>query len=134
MGTNNLGCRYKTFSLKKQNQVRPQGAGKSALGLGTRSKQNYSLHIRDLWIQSSSKSLSWNLESGALESGIPLTIGIRNPSFTEKESGIQFLESGIHGVESRIQDCPGFPYTDESCNSLHFEPINVSRYFFIVSP
>ena len=32
---------------------------------------------------------------------IPLTIGIRNPSSTDKESGIQ-------GVQSRIQDCLGF--------------------------
>ena len=26
------------------------------------------------------------------------------------ESGIQYSESGIHRVESRIQDCHGFPY------------------------
>ena len=26
------------------------------------------------------------------------------------KTGIQYLESGIHGVESRIQNCPGFPY------------------------
>ena len=32
-----------------------------------------------------------------------------NANSTDKESGIQFLESGIHDVESRIQDCPGFP-------------------------
>ena len=25
-------------------------------------------------------------------------------------TGIRYLESGIHSVESRIQDCPGFPY------------------------
>ena len=28
------------------------------------------------------------------------------------ESGIQYSESGIHRVESRIQDCHGFPYTE----------------------
>ena len=28
------------------------------------------------------------------------------------ETGIQYLESGIHGVESRIQDCLGFPYME----------------------
>ena len=33
-----------------------------------------------------------------------------NPESTELESGIQYSESGIHGVESRIQDCHGFPY------------------------
>ena len=27
-----------------------------------------------------------------------------------KKTGIQYLESWIHSVESRIQDCPGFPY------------------------
>ena len=34
--------------------------------------------------------------------------GIRNP--TDKESRIQYFESEIHGAESRIQDCLGFPY------------------------
>ena len=43
-----------------------------------------------------------NAESTALESGIPLKTAIRNPSSTDKKSGIQHLESGIHGVESRI--------------------------------
>ena len=41
------------------------------------------------------------------ESGIPITVGIQNPSFTE--TGIQYLESGIHGVEFKIQGCLGFP-------------------------
>ena len=48
----------------------------------------------------------WNpaLDSGIRlkESGIPLTIGIRNPRSTDKKSGIQYQESGIHSVESRI--------------------------------
>ena len=35
---------------------------------------------------------------------------IRNPSYTGKESEIQYLESRIHSVESRIQDCLAFPY------------------------
>ena len=52
----------------------------------------------------------WNLESWTLESGILSTIEIRNPSPTEKESRIDYLESGIHGVEPRIQTCLGFPY------------------------
>ena len=49
-----------------------------------------------------------------------------NPESTELESGIQYSESGIHRVESRIQDCHGFPYmgrktekiTLENCQSL----------------
>ena len=31
-------------------------------------------------------------------------------------SGIQNLQSGIHGLESRIQDCPGFSYTRQASN------------------
>ena len=44
---------------------------------------------------------SWALESRILlkESGIPL---IQVPM---TKTGIQYLESGIHGLESRIQDC-----------------------------
>ena len=51
---------------------------------------------------------SWALESEIQlkESGIPLTIGNRNPSSAD----MAYLESRIHGVESRIQDCFGFPY------------------------
>lgn len=48
------------------------------------------------------------------ESGISLTIecGIQIPlKDTVQESEIQYLESGIHGVESGIKHCPGFPYT-----------------------
>ena len=33
-----------------------------------------------------------------------------NPESTVLESGIQYPESGIHSMESRIQDCLGFPY------------------------
>jgi len=75
---------------------------------------------------------SWTLESGIQlkESGIPLTIEIRNPSSTDKESGIQYFESEIQGVESRIQDCLGFPYMEdgwegrggEACS--FFEPVS----------
>ena len=45
---------------------------------------------------------SWALESGIQhkESGILLMIGIQET--TDKESAIQYLESGMHGVESRI--------------------------------
>ena len=46
-------------------------------------------------------------------------IGTHNPSFTDKDwnpvpstsfPGLQFLESGIRDVESRIQDCLGFSF------------------------
>ena len=50
---------------------------------------------------------SWALESAKQlkESGIPLTIAIRNPSSTNKESW-------IHGMEFRIQDCLEFRYME----------------------
>ena len=50
---------------------------------------------------------SWALESAKQlkESGIPLTIAIRNPSSTNKESW-------IHGMEFRIQDCLEFRYIE----------------------
>ena len=36
--------------------------------------------------------------------------GIRDPCSTDRESGIQYPESGIQCVGSRIQECLGFPY------------------------
>ena len=53
---------------------------------------------------------SWTLESGIQlkESGILLRIGIQSKVPLEK-TRIKCLESGIHGLESRIQDCFGFP-------------------------
>ena len=53
---------------------------------------------------------SWALESGIQlkESGILLRIGIQSKVPLEK-TGIKCLESGIHGLESRLQDCFGFP-------------------------
>ena len=55
---------------------------------------------------------SWPLESGIQlkKSGVPLTIKTLNPRSSGKESKIEYLESGIHGVEPRIQDGLGFPY------------------------
>ena len=43
----------------------------------------------------------WNPESWALGSRIPLKIETQNPSSTDKESGIHYLDSGIQNVESR---------------------------------
>ena len=49
--------------------------------------------------------------------GIP-TLGIRNPSSTSQESGIQYLESGIHGMESRIQNGLLSPYVERSVSKM----------------
>ena len=54
--------------------------------------------------------ISWALESviHLKESGIPLKNRI--PSSIEGDFGIQNVESGIHSLESRIQDCHGAIY------------------------
>ena len=46
------------------------------------------------------------------ESGIPITIGIRNSEskFPLTKAGIQYPESGNYHMESRIQDALGFQY------------------------
>ena len=41
-----------------------------------------------------------------------------------RKTGIQYLESRIHGVKSTIQDCHGFPRTGRSKgtgNKIHFQ-------------
>ena len=45
--------------------------------------------------------LDFGIRKTAQGTWIPLMIGFRNPSFNDKESGIQYLEAGIHGLESR---------------------------------
>ena len=52
------------------------------------------------------------MESRILALGIRilLTIGVWNPCSSNKNSGIQYLQSGIHRVEFRTQDFLGFPY------------------------
>ena len=30
------------------------------------------------------------------------------------ETGIQYLQAGFHGLESRIQDCLGYPYVGQA--------------------
>ena len=69
-------------------------------------------------IRNPRKFCLWNPESWVLESGIQIkvsgiliTIEIKNSTVLQKNTGIQYLEPGIHSVESRIQDCAGlFPY------------------------
>ena len=73
---------------------------------------------KGIWIPWSDNFLL--VESGILGFGIQntaqgirnlLTIEIQNPRTTDKKWRIRYLESGIHGMESRIQDCLGFPHT-----------------------
>ena len=58
------------------------------------------------------------------QSRIILTIGIRNSSSTDKESEICYLESGIHGVESRIQD---LDYLTKETGSERKEELGLRR-------
>jgi len=52
-----------------------------------------------------SEILGFGIQNKVQGIRISLMIGIPNPSSTDKEFGRPCLESGIHGVESRIQNC-----------------------------
>ena len=71
---------------------------------------------KGIWIPWSDNFCLWNLESWALESrtqlkesGIYQQLESRIQGPLTKKCRIRYLESGIHGMESRIQDCLGFP-------------------------
>ena len=61
---------------------------------------------------------SWNPE---FSSGV--TNGIQNPSSTDKECGIQCLESGIHGVESRILKSSAWNPESTAWNRESWNPV-----------
>ena len=46
------------------------------------------------------------------------------------ESGIQYSESGIHWVESRLQDCHGFPYMGRFKRRATAVPNSIDRIKF----
>ena len=58
-----------------------------------------------LWNQ---ESRAWHPEAAQGIRSPTSDCGIRNPSSTTKV-GVQYQECGIHCVESRVQDCLGFP-------------------------
>ena len=83
---------------------------------------------------------NWAPEYQLKESGLPLTTRIQKPSSNDKwneiikkknykkvpmrKTGIQYLESRIHGVKSTIQDCHGFPRTGRNKgtgNKIHLQ-------------
>ena len=75
-----------------------------------------SAHVRESGFWNPWNFCLWNLESWVLECGVQLNesgilrrIGVQSKVPLEK-TGKKCLESGIHGLESRIQDCLGFPY------------------------
>ena len=57
----------------------------------------------------------WNPECKFHQQGIR-----RNPGSTDIKSGIQHLESGIHGMESRIQDSLELPYIGQNTTLVCF--------------
>ena len=69
-----------------------------------------SAHVRESGFWNPWHFCLWNLESWALECGIKLDESGIQSNFQLEKTGVRCLESGIHGVESRIQDCLGFPY------------------------
>ena len=73
--------------------------------------QNIAPCEEGIWISESVKSGIQGFGAGIQprDSWIPLTIGIRIQDPLTK-AGIGYLESGIQGVESTIQDCLGFPH------------------------
>ena len=69
----------------------------------------------------------WNLEFNSWNPDLspeirnPAAIKIRNPSSTDEESRIQYMESRIHSVESRIEDFLGLPYMGRNEQNIHHE-------------
>ena len=70
------------------------------------------------------------MESGISlkESGIPQHLESRIQVLLTN-TGIQYLESGIYSVESRIQDCPRFPYMGRPY-ALLFETFSICWWKF----
>ena len=87
-----------------------------------------SVGLRVFWVQDLWSQKSWALEAGIQlkESGIPLTIGIWNPSsLTRIPSLIQYLKSRIHSVKSRIQDSLTLPFMGRKILLLTHCPISL---------
>ena len=106
-------------------------------GSGFQNHRNFVCGIRN-----QGKSWLWNPESWALESGMLLTIVIQNPRSTcstdMTKTGIQYLESRIQGVESRIQDCHRSPYNGRYSSSafpfVWFKLVSNNTTFYSLCP
>ena len=88
-----------TIRLARSGITRPAAQGKYSPHVGEsgfRTRGNFRL-----WTDSGIQEiLLWNPES--------LGFGFRNTYKAGLESGLQYLESGIHGMESKIQHSLGF--------------------------
>ena len=83
-------------------------------------------HLRESRFQNPGNFWLWNLESGIflpMESRI-LGFGIRIQPKEYRiqvqltKTGINYLDCRIHSIESRIQDCLGFPYKGQEVSVL----------------
>ena len=71
-------------------------------------KTKESPHVRQSGFRNARNSFTFGIQNYAQEIWNPvLKTGIPDPRSTAKESEIQFLDSRIHSVESRIQDLHG---------------------------
>ena len=70
-------------------------------------------HVTESGFRNRGNFFLWKRESWALESRIPLTIesGIQVPLTKNPESRTWNPESWVQGVECRIHDCLGFPFS-----------------------
>ena len=85
-------------------QLRRRGHSRCIVSTTYCIDNNVSTHVKESGFRNPYNFCSWNPVSLALESRIQL-----NESGILLRIGIKYLESGIHGMESRIQDCLGFP-------------------------
>ena len=106
----------KTFYFKftVENKDEEQSLNRCDVIGSQRNLLRYENKCTRLWNPDYGKIQLWNPEYWVLESRIQLkksriqlTIGIRIQVLLTN-SGIQYLESGIHSEESRIQDCLSF--------------------------
>ena len=80
----------------------------------------------------------WNLELNSWNPELSLrnleseAIGVRNPSSTDKESGIQYLESSIHNMESTNEDFLGLPSLYETRTAPHMRLTELTLSQFIL--
>ena len=111
--------RFRTFHFPQSFSVTP-GTDHPSVPFGFRDPRSFARGIRN-----PGKFCLWNPESWAMEFGISLTIGVRNPTSTIRDLN-SVPESGNLGLESGIQDILGFPYNwvkyahNKGNNSRHF--------------
>ena len=74
-------------------------------------------------------SVSPHVKESGIRQIFLVECGIRNAATKNdrnlEEYRIQYPESGIHGVDSGIQGCAGFPYIGHAVSSFHLNGHNI---------